>query len=233
MTPDGTTAILDFDPAAYPFHELIARYVGRDDLEAVASEVPATGVGEGASLYRNMESSPYHKAMYAALQGPAGEEFYAMYRRFVREVIQPQYGEDLYYQRRPSHRMLFRDAPGESRYHRDRDYGHDPAEVNYWVPQTRAFDTNSIWLESREDAGDFAPAELELGQYLRFDGANLRHGAKVNRTDRTRVSFDFRVVPASAATEEIRTSAERADTAAKDASNPVMGNARVFELMRG
>ena len=30
---------------------------------------------------------------------------------------------------------------------------------------------------------------------LVFDGANLEHGNRVNRSDRTRLSFDFRVVP--------------------------------------
>ena len=35
------------------------------------------------------------------------------------------------------------------------------------------------------------------GQMLVFDGANLEHGNRINRSDETRVSFDFRVIPLS------------------------------------
>lgn len=227
MTPDGANSVLRFDAARYPFHELIAEFVGEADLASLtADDLPAGGVGEGASLYKNMEAAAAHKALYAGLASARGDDFYALYRRFVREVVVPQFGEAVYYQRRPSHRVLFRDTPGSPRYHRDRDYGHDPVEVNYLVPQTRAFGTNAMWLESSEDAGDFAPAELELGEYLRFDGANCRHGAHANDSGATRVSFDFRVVPASLAPDDVRASAKTGRT-----GNPVQDNARSFALI--
>ena len=225
MTPDGTNSVLSFSPERFPFHDLIAAYIGTDALSDLEAGLPAGGVGEGASLYKNMEAAPAHVALYEGLQGPSGEEFYALYRQFLREVIAPQFDGAIYYQRRPSHRILFRDTPGSPRYHRDRDYGHDPAEVNYLVPQTRAFATNAMWLESAEDEGDFEPVELELGEYLRFDGANCRHGAHANESGYTRVSFDFRVIPAAIAPASVRAAA------AGESGNPVRDNALAFELL--
>jgi ectoine hydroxylase-related dioxygenase (phytanoyl-CoA dioxygenase family) len=83
---------------------------------------------------------------------------------------------------------------GESRFHRDRDYGHRPAEINYSVALTPCFGTNAIWIESREGREDYQPMELEPGEMVEFDGASLKHGALHNTTGVCRVSFDFRVV---------------------------------------
>lgn len=227
MTPDDQNTTLRFDPARYPFHELIAQYIGAGPLDRLRAGLGEGGVGHGASLYRNMEATEAFRAMYAGLDGPRGAAFYELYLDFLREVVQPQYeGAPIYYQRRPSHRILFRDTPGESRYHRDRDYGHANEEVNYLVPQTAATGTNAMWIERADGAGDFAPAELALGEYLRFDGANCRHGAHRNETDRTRVSFDFRIVPAAIAPADVRSSALGAHS-----GNPVMDNARSFALL--
>ena len=231
MTPDDRNTTLRYDPAAYPFRDIIAAAIGSERLEDLRAGLPDEGVGEGASLYRNMEHTAAHRALYAGLAEAPGAAFARTYLRFLREVIAPQYpGEGLYYQVRPSHRILFADTPGASRFHRDRDYGHHPAEVNYLVPQTRAYGTNALWIESADGAGDFAPAELAVGEYLRFDGANRAHGARVNATGQTRVSFDFRVVPASLADEDIRTSDARTLAAAKS-GNPVRDNARHFRLL--
>jgi len=36
-----------------------------------------------------------------------------------------------------------------------------------------------------------------IGEFVKWDGANLKHGNKINDTGNTRVSFDFRVMPIS------------------------------------
>ncbi|MGB7395049.1 MAG: hypothetical protein WA913_11700, partial [Pricia sp.] len=125
-----------------------------------------------------------------------GQRFYDTYRDFIDEVIRPRFGDKIYYQEKPTHRILYADAPGVSRFHRDRDYGHNPREINFFVPQTKAFDTNTLWIESEEGKEDFEPVILKPGEFLTFDGANLMHGAKENHTGKTRVSFDFRILRA-------------------------------------
>ncbi len=80
-------------------------------------------------------------------------------------------------------------------WHKDKDFGHDPNEINFWMPFTEAFNTNTIWLETEEDKGDFEAIKVENGEMLVFDGANLKHGNKTNDTGKTRVSVDFRIIP--------------------------------------
>ena len=120
------TTLFDYDTARYPFGRLIGEYIGTQELETLHASYDSDPALAN-SLYKNMEQSPVFRAMYAGLSSPAGEEFYATYERFVREVIRPQYDGPIYYQTKPSHRILFADVPGQSRFHRDADYGHDPA----------------------------------------------------------------------------------------------------------
>lgn len=62
---------------------------------------------------------------------------------------------------------------------------------------TRCAGANSLYAESAPDRGDYAPFEASYGQVVQFWGAQCMHHTVPNTTTRTRVSFDFRVVPRS------------------------------------
>ena len=80
--------------------------------------------------------------------------------------------------------------------HRDADYdNHELGEINFWVPFTNVYGTNSLFCESSPDQGDFTPFVLDAGQGVRFNGNQCRHFTKPNETKDTRVSMDFRVIP--------------------------------------
>ena len=219
-----TMTIHTYSVKEYDFPKIIADYLGATDLSALTSDVEA---GSQHSLYKNMEQATLYKRLYEKLDSREGKDFYQCYERFIREVIRSQFNEPIYYQKKPTHRILFLNNPGESRFHRDRDYGHSTAEINYLVPQTRAFDTNTFWLESEEGKEDFRPVEMQIGDFVRFNGASLKHGAKVNTTGKSRVSFDFRVIPFS------RAPTSFTDTSAwkeEDKDNPLFKNAHNFTL---
>ena len=42
---------------------------------------------------------------------------------------------------------------------------------------------------------DYTPIELVYGEYAQFIGNKLTHGNKLNDTNCTRISFDFRILP--------------------------------------
>jgi ectoine hydroxylase-related dioxygenase (phytanoyl-CoA dioxygenase family) len=63
------------------------------------------------------------------------------------------------------------------------------------MPLTKAYGTNSLWIESCPGKKDYSPVSLNYGDILQFDGANLYHGTEVNKTGQTRVSLDFRILP--------------------------------------
>ena len=62
---------------------------------------------------------------------------------------------------------------------------------------TKCYDTNSLWVESEPGKGDYKPVIMDNGDLFKFYGNKCRHGNKVNNTNRTRVTFDFRVLPLS------------------------------------
>lgn len=222
------TEILSYNPENFPFDQIIRKLLEKESLDALSIKDEQVETKKEYSFYKNMEQSSTFKKLYQNLEGTFGEEFYRTYYRFIKEVIRPQFSEAIYFQKKPSHRILFRDLEGVARFHKDSDYGHNPTEINYWVPQTMSFKSNSIWIannaETREPE-EHSPVQLEVGEYLKFDGANLSHGAMPNKTGKSRVSFDFRVVPVSEASSQIKEVASN-----QNGQNPVMTNAHKFEL---
>lgn len=179
--------IFNYNTETYPFARIVSGIMGASDL----SYLHVLGTYPLVSRETDQGSS-YHKKFY--------ENFHLLqetYLKFIHDVIKPIYSEDIAYQKVPSFRvhMPLNMAVGE--FHRDKDYGHGDDEMNFWVPLTGAWGTNSIWVESHEGEGDYHPERLEYGEALLFDGPHLRHGNRINDTFKTRVSFDFRVIPKS------------------------------------
>ena len=225
MNP-STMKIYEYAIEEYNFLKIIADYLKVDDLTCLETDV-SSAAGAQHSLYKNMEQATLYKRLYDGLNGATGQQFYQTYERFIQKVVRAQFSEPIYYQKKPTHRILFLNNPGESRFHRDRDYGHSKAEINYLVPQTPAYDTNTFWLESEEGKEDFRPVNMQIGEFVRFNGASLKHGAKVNTTGKSRVSFDFRVIPSSKAPASFtNTSAWKEE----DKDNPLFKNAHNFVL---
>ena len=122
------------------------------------------------------------------------EKFSLLYTDFVKH-IQTRFGyEEIIYQKIPTFRAHLVGNLGVGEWHKDKTYNHGATEVNFWLPFTDTHDTNTIWLESQEDLEDYRPYDVKYGEILVFSGANLNHGNKINGTDSSRVSIDFRLV---------------------------------------
>lgn len=148
---------------------------------------------------KNDQSTHYHKMFYDFSRT---HEFQDIYKSFVEEVIKPEFNEEVVYQTIPTFRLHFPGNIAVGEYHRDRNYRDEAwarrvKEINFFLPFTDSFGTNTIWVESEEDKKDFYPIEIEYGQLVMWDGSNLLHGNKTNEERTTRVSFDFRVIPIS------------------------------------
>jgi len=185
---------VNYDKARFNFRKLVADQLQTEDLE---------------NLHQNQESSSellvrakdqstiWHKRYYQI-----GPHFFDLYEAFVREVVMPLFGEPIVFQKIPTFRVQYHNNVGVGEFHRDRDYAHNLNEINFWLPVTRTFATNTIWIESEEGKEDFAPIECEIGEVAVFNGCHLKHGNKINDTGQTRVSFDFRAFPYSVYSEE-------------------------------
>lgn len=143
------------------------------------------------------QSTQIHRKFYDYIDSP-NESFTDAYKNFITKNIKPIFGnEELVYQKFPTFRAHFPNNVAVFAFHKDKEYNHPEQERNIYLPITNAYGTNTIWAETEEDKGDYTPIEAEYGDFVVWDGNNLKHGSKNNDTDKTRISFDFRVIPIS------------------------------------
>lgn len=134
---------------------------------------------------------------------PAYHRFKEVYNRFIRDELLPFIGcaaglgrgVDAVVQASPVLRVVMPSAHVATNLHRDGEYGHIFEELNVWIPLSRSWGSNSLYVETFPDQGDYAPFEGDVGEAFLWWGNQCRHYADANRTDGTRVSFDFRLVP--------------------------------------
>ena len=185
--------IIEYDTKKYYFAELVGSLYNID-LSELDSEDQKTNLTLGKDTHTSL-----HKIYYGKIDAEGGwPEFDNLYKAFVREVIFPLFEDDeLIYQKTPGIRFNRPGAKAVYRWHSDGDshHKHPLGELNVFLPLTKSFDTNTVWVESLPGLGDFAPVNLEYGQFLLGYLNQCRHGNKDNETNKTRVSFDFRVMP--------------------------------------
>ena len=182
-----------YDTEKYAFKEVVQEYLGVQNLEGLhhanrfdkkltdhKGESPDQRTKLHRTFYRSMDTDPSFKKLYDSF-----------IESFVRSLLAEK---NFLYQTFPTLRIHQPKNIAVFAFHKDKDYNHSSKEINFFLPMTRAFKTNTFWAESSEDKGDFSPIESEYGGLIMWNGANLKHGNKTNETDITRVSFDFRII---------------------------------------
>ena len=120
----------------------------------------------------------------------------------MQDVVAPLCGDPtgVIYQCPPTLRVHMPGHVPTIKMHCDSEFDrHESGEINFWIPFTPVWDSNTLWAESSPEEGDFEPFDLSPGQGKRFNGNRCRHFSKANQTEATRVSIDFRVIPKSVA----------------------------------
>lgn len=173
----------------YKFREEIELIFDTPNLETIHKNV---NCDFGTLTFETDQRTKLHKIFYDKIRS---SNFLIEYYKFVREVLLPEFKQDILYQKIPTFRIQVPNNISVAEFHKDKTYSHSPYEINVFLPITSAKDTYTIWAESVEDLGDFSPMEAEYGEYYIWDGANLNHGNKTNTYDTTRFSVDFRILP--------------------------------------
>lgn len=170
----------------------------KEKLEQIFEVNDLSSLNESVEVFSREkdQSTKYHKLYY---DWARTDEFTKIYDKFILEVIKPIYGEQIVYQVIPTFRIAYPQNIAVGEFHKDKLYRDinwavDVKEDNFFLPFTDAFDTNTIWVESEEDKNDFSPMNCNYGETIQWDGSNLTHGNKINETNKTRVSVDFRVM---------------------------------------
>ena len=187
---------LKYNISEYPFRDIICNVLSTKSLDKIHEE----NHFEDYELFSREkdQSTKYHKLYYDNFK----EQVQPIYEKFIKNIIRPLYNESIAYQKIPTFRLHFPNNIAVGEYHKDKWYRDskwhsDVCEMNYYLPFTQAFDTNTVWVESEEDKGDYEPIESNYGECIEWDGVNLMHGNKKNTTDKTRISVDFRVISES------------------------------------
>ena len=187
---------INYSTKEYPFSDIIGNILNTNDLSKIHEEFHF----KGYKVFKKEEDqgTKYHKLYYNNCK----KQILDLYDKFILNVIRPLYGEDIVYQKIPTFRLHFPGNIAVGEYHkdkwyRDKKWHEEVCELNYYLPFTKAYDTNTIWVESEEDKKDYKPLNMEYGECMQWDGVNLTHGNKKNITNTTRISVDFRVIPYS------------------------------------
>ena len=178
---------IKYNTQDYPFRNVVSQMLGGVVLEQIHNEEHYDVFQRGTD-----QSTKWHKLYYGNL-----EQFLPLYKEFIYNVIQPLFGEHIVYQKIPTFRTQLVGNLGVFEFHKDKAYQHNQEEINFYLPFTDAYSTNTIWVESEEDKGDYSPMGALYGETVMWNGCHLTHGNKLNETVNTRVSVDFRVIPMS------------------------------------
>jgi len=171
--------IVEYNPDEYRFREWAREGLGQSCLNEVHQSSKIKMLNRSPTCNQLTESFPQIEEIYSS---------------FVLNILREVVGEIAAYQSPPSFRFHYC-GHGSSVFHRDKDFGVEDGRMNVWVPLTDVWGDNSLWIENEVGAKDYQPIQMIPGQALIFDGVNLSHGSKINTTNSTRISFDFRVLP--------------------------------------
>jgi len=143
------------------------------------------------------------------------EEFLSIYRSFAVEVATHFYGSpsDTCLQTSPTPRIFFPNSHGTS-VHSDYWYGHGLSAITTWVPILNSISGATFYADHRKALGNYINEQNFDLNYLKkvseeisikenevlpppdcaflFDSTML-HGSTLNTTEKTRISFDFRI----------------------------------------
>lgn len=224
---------VSYDAQVYDFRSIIVEFLKARRFLSEGEHIATVSgalerLHEFVKLEDQMFDNTQHNAVAVALYDLKGE-FDAIYQRFVAEVIVPQLNMGpVHFQKQPTFRVFFPHAegyPGQTTYHSDLMLGHNPREVNVFLPFTTCEASRSLLMaplaESLEmyeackfDFAAFAagvqergalrqrceeitaPLKMDVGEALIFD-ARCLHAGPPNQTELTRLTVDFRVLPAS------------------------------------
>lgn len=179
----------------------INKYNFKSELEKILNVDNLENINQELSIFKreNDQNTAYHESFY---KWARTEAFVNSYETFIRKEVQPLYKCEIVYQAIPTFRICLPNNIAVGEYHKDKKYRDEAwakkvKEHNFFLPFTNAFDTNTVWVESVEDKGDYSPMNCQYGEFIQWDGSNLSHGNELNITGKTRVSIDFRVMKES------------------------------------
>lgn len=195
----------NYDINEYPFIKMIEGLFEVEDLtkihDAMKKDIPNT-----LFTNENDDTTMFHSIFYNKINA-GWDSFEEKYKMLINDIAKNILKQNyIIYQTKPNIRIQLpnniavggskKSMPGKYGWHKDSDdeYNHPPFEMNFIVPLTDATETASIFIETNPSSNKFKPAIMKKGQFFQFRGGKLIHGNKPNKTGKSRISLDFRLV---------------------------------------
>ena len=139
----------------------------------------------------------FHKKFYSKLD-EHWKEIKDEYSKFINNTVLPYLGlEEALVQTFPTFRIHLPNnvAIVINHYDSDSKHNHPTGEINFIFALTNMFDTNTVYIEKMPRLEEYEPILLNGGECICLNGNKCSHYNKINKTGKTRVSWDFRVLP--------------------------------------
>ncbi|MCK1466847.1 hypothetical protein IVB25_00165 [Bradyrhizobium sp. 193] len=203
-------------------HGIQRLYYGTEEFPFQGDVCSALGVADLGALHKIYATSDYGDAVIQLrhkCEEMLGSDWGTL-NRFISEKLEPLCGPVLARQATATFRFHFAlgdtAAPGQATlhrqgayrdllkryygrslgrvFHRDGDFRVDKRAINLWLPLTELNSANTLWVGGNNLAPDAIPLHLSVGQCALFNAITRWHGAVINCSETTRVSFDLRLV---------------------------------------
>ena len=144
----------------------------------------------------------FHKAIYSTFDQSNyfSTSFWQNYKIVCLEVLSKLKNETGYLgewaiQRYPTIRIQFPNNLSVFEFHRDSNYSHPIGEINCFYALNECSNSSALHVEKNLGFEDYEPLNLKPGEYAIFNTSIFKHGDFLNKTQKTRVSMDFRFIP--------------------------------------
>ena len=210
LMEDGQS-IIDFDTNSYNFYKLVL-----DDFNKFFDEKNLPSINKLSEIHKNESQfndfEGLRQRMFSLFRG---KKFQEIYCKLGKEIIDNYYSKNALIQKTPTARIQPPQYMTTS-FHCDAWYGHSELTTSFWVPLTKINANNTLYMakdraSSKETLMSFENNNYDLGQIndisksicepvlinygqIKSFAPDMIHGAVPNTSNRTRVTFDFRIV---------------------------------------
>ena len=179
------TKTFEFPTTKYPFKETLEELYGCN-LSFLNKYLGRFDKFERA----NDQSTLAHKVFYSNFNKSIKPIYDKFIKEFIVEILKPH---KFYYQVTPTFRIGLPGNKFVGEYHKDSFYNHQNYELNFNLGLANYIGQPSLRTEKEADSNDYIILESPYGKIFSFDHIDCLHGSDPNETDKTMVSFDFRL----------------------------------------
>lgn len=188
--------IYKYDPFKYKFISILEKIYNTNDLSSLSSNNNNKLVTFETDAMKPDICNFYKSSLF--------DDFVEEYNNFIKNEIPLIFPDEnfIVYQSKPTYRIQEKNNLSVGEWHRDsqKNYFHYSNSINFYLPFTALNENNTIWMCKNiyDNTNDnIEPILIKPNEFTSNYFANVLHGNKINISDNTRISIDFRIIPGS------------------------------------